>query len=67
VIEVIGAIKTGINSQEKGQLPKVIEDFIDGADKGIILFTMGFIFNPSFVPQERIQALLKAFSRQVIN
>ena len=36
---------------------------MDGAEEGVVLFTMGFIFNPAIVPQERVDALLNAFAR----
>ena len=29
-----------------GDLPANIKNFIEAADDGVILFTMGFIFNP---------------------
>ena len=29
-----------------GELPDTINTFIEGAEDGVILFTMGFIFNP---------------------
>ena len=41
-----------------------IETFMAGAgDAGIILFSMGFIFNPSVVPAARVRAILDAFGR----
>ena len=36
---------------------------MDGAEHGVILFTMGFIFSPAVVPKERVDALLSAFAR----
>ena len=40
-----------------------IQEFIDGAEHGVILFTMGFIFNPKVVPKDRVDTLLAAFGR----
>ena len=31
-------------------------------DQGVVLFTMGFIFNPKIVPKKLIDAFMKAFS-----
>ena len=43
------------------ELPREIEIFLNQAHDGAILFTMGFIFDPSFVPHHRIQSLLEVF------
>jgi glucuronosyltransferase len=49
---------------DPGPLPPAMRDFIEGAGQhGVILFTMGFIFDPSAVPQEFVATLLSAFSR----
>ena len=49
---------------DPGPLPKDILSFVEGAGKhGIILFTMGFIFDPSAVPEQVVATLLTAFSR----
>ena len=54
----------GIQIKEQaGLLPPALGDFVAGADAGVILFTMGFIFNPATVPLERIQTFLAAFGR----
>eukprot|EP00095_Tigriopus_kingsejongensis_P007274 maker-scaffold144_size312663-snap-gene-2.33 protein:Tk07274 transcript:maker-scaffold144_size312663-snap-gene-2.33-mRNA-1 annotation:"udp-glucuronosyltransferase 2b31-like isoform 1" len=50
-------------SETPKPLPQDIQAWIDGAEHGIVLFTMGFIFNPAIVPQHRIDALLGAFAR----
>ena len=34
-----------------------------GSEHGVILFTMGFIFQPNAVPNSRIQAMFDAFSQ----
>lgn len=36
---------------------------MEGAEHGVILFTMGFIFSPKVVPKERVDSLLAAFGR----
>ena len=36
---------------------------MEDAEHGVILFTMGFIFNPIAVPEARVRALLDAFAR----
>ena len=48
------------------KLPKDIQDFMeteDASTHGIILFTMGFIFNPKAVPDSRVQAIFDAFAQ----
>ena len=40
-----------------------LQDFLEGAEHGAILFTMGFVFETSFVPRERIDALFSVFAR----
>ncbi len=40
-----------------------IASWIDGAEHGVILLTMGFIFDPSVVPGSRVDAILGALSR----
>ena len=42
-------------------LPPDIENFIHSNAYGTILFTMGFIFDPSVVPHHRIKSLLEVF------
>ena len=42
-------------------LPPDIENFIHSNSYGTILFTMGFIFDPSVVPHHRIKSLLEVF------
>ena len=40
-----------------------IQDWIeDSGEHGVILFTMGFIFNPKIMPRSLINAFMKAFS-----
>ena len=43
------------------ELPREIEIFLNHALDGAILFTMGLIFDPSFVPHNRIHSLLEVF------
>ena len=43
------------------ELPREIETFLNHALDGAILFTMGFIFEPSVVPHHRIESLLEVF------
>ena len=40
-----------------------LQEFLDGAEHGAILFTMGFVFQSSFVPKERIETLFAVFAR----
>ena len=41
-----------------------LQDFLDGgSEHGVILFTMGFIFQPNAVPTSQIQAIFDAFSQ----
>ena len=49
--------------QKKETLPFLMKSFLDSAEHGAILFSMGFIFNPTIVPKERVQAFLSAFGR----
>ncbi len=51
--------------EESSRLPKQLEEWVEGApaEGGVVLMTMGFIFNPAAVPRERVDALLEAFSR----
>ena len=51
-----------INPSQK-KLPFYMKSFLDGADEGAILFSMGFIFNPTIVPHERVEAFLSAFKK----
>merc|ERR1719397_1431975 len=56
----------GIQITEKPgglQLPQSIKDFIESAQDGVILFTMGFIFNAKAVPSTTISKLMSVFSR----
>ena len=50
--------------QDPGTLPSHIWTFIErSGDAGVILFTMGFIFDPSSVPAKTVSTFLSAFSR----
>ncbi|XP_042877104.1 UDP-glucuronosyltransferase 2A3-like [Penaeus japonicus] len=54
----------GMQIRPPQPLPQDLEDFIAGSgDAGVILFTMGFIFNPKTVPLSVIQAFMGAFGR----
>ncbi|CAG7838360.1 unnamed protein product [Allacma fusca] len=54
----------GMQIRNPRPLPKEIESWMESSgDHGVILFTMGFIFNPSIVPKKLINAFMKAFSR----
>jgi len=51
-------------SEKPKELPKDLQDFLDsGSEHGVILFTMGFIFQPNAVPTSQIQAIFDAFSQ----
>ena len=48
------------------KLPEDIQTFMETEDAlthGVILFTMGFIFNPKAVPDSRVQAIFDAFAQ----
>ena len=50
--------------QDPGRLPAHIQRFIDSSgDAGVILFTMGFIFDPTSVPAKTVSTFLSAFAR----
>ena len=49
----------GIQIAKKPDLPTEIQLFLDHSNHGAVLFTMGFIFDPSYVPYHRIQSLLE--------
>ena len=55
----IGGIQ--IEESDNLSLPSEIDKFISSNQHGTILFTMGFIFDPSVVPQHRIHSLLEVF------
>ena len=41
-----------------------MQEFLDsGSENGVILFTMGFAFQPWAVPNSRIQAMFDAFAK----
>ena len=44
-------------------LSEDIKSFLDDAPHGVILFTMGFVFQPKAVPESRIQAIFDAFAQ----
>ena len=50
--------------KDPGSLPANMLQFMEGSGKhGVILFTMGFIFDPSAVPAEAVATMLAAFSK----
>jgi len=46
-----------------GSIPQQMLQFIEGAENGVILFTMGFIYDPTAVPPSSIQKLMSVFAR----
>ena len=51
-------------AEDPGPLPASVAAFMDGAgEAGVVLFTMGFIFDPTAVPERTVDGLLEAFSR----
>ena len=49
--------------EDPGRLPGHIQTFIDSSgDAGVILFTMGFIFDPTSVPEKTVSTFLSAFA-----
>ena len=50
-------------AQTPRPLPEDLKSFIENAPNGVILFTMGFIFQPKAVPDSRIQAIFDAFAQ----
>lgn len=55
----------GMQISEKPKvLPQDLQEFLDSSSQnGVILFTMGFIFQPKAVPDARIQAIFDAFAQ----
>ncbi|KAK7072886.1 putative UDP-glycosyltransferase [Halocaridina rubra] len=54
----------GLQMHTPKPLPAELEHFISGSgDSGVVLFTMGFIFNPKVVPQYVVKAFMVAFGR----
>ena len=50
-------------SLSSGSLPKDYQDFVSGAEEGVILFSLGYTgFSAKDVPQSVVLALLEAFS-----
>ena len=50
-------------SSTQGRLPKDYQDFVSGAEDGVILFSLGYTgFSAKDVPQSVVLALLEAFS-----
>ena len=49
--------------KQPGSLPYQIQEFMDSAKHGVVLFTMGFIFDSRAVPKSMINRLLSAFER----
>jgi len=53
-------------SKKPKLLPEDIKTFMEdenASTHGVILFTMGFIFNPKAVPESRIKAIFEAFAQ----
>jgi glucuronosyltransferase len=43
---------------------QALKDFVDSADKGVVVFSLGFTgFEPKDIPAEVVAAFVKAFSR----
>ncbi|CAB4068802.1 UGT [Lepeophtheirus salmonis] len=49
--------------KERQKLPKELEEWIDGAPNGVILLSMGFIFDMAIVPEKMMRNIFNAFSR----
>ena len=49
--------------KEVRPLPRDIADFMDGAEHGVVLLTMGMTYVPSDIPPHLERELIKAFSR----
>ena len=61
-LKKINLIKT-INYHKYSDFPKDISEFMDGAEHGVILLTMGMTYFPSDIPPHLEAELIKAFSR----
>lgn len=64
----IGGIQIPKNNDAENKkallgMSQELQDWINGAEHGVVLFTMGFIFHPKAVPKSRVDALMDAFSR----
>ena len=57
----VGGIQ--ISKTKPAPIPKDMLRFIEGADQGVVLFTMGFIFNARAVPHSSIDRLMSVFKR----
>jgi glucuronosyltransferase len=53
----------GIHVDKVKPLPKDIQEFLDSADEGVILFTMGSILNGINWPVEKREAFVRAFGK----
>lgn len=54
---------TGLHIQrERKPLPKDVQEFLDGAEHGVIYFSLGSNVKSSAMPQEKVQAFVDAFS-----
>jgi len=54
----------GLQIRNSKPLPKNIERFFESSgEHGVVLFTMGFIFNPQIVPKSLMNAFMSAFKR----
>ncbi|XP_055701703.1 uncharacterized protein LOC129800979 [Phlebotomus papatasi] len=54
----------GIHIKNKPDpLPQRIQEFIDGAEHGVVFFSLGSNVKSSFLPQEKLDAILKTFSK----
>ena len=59
-IKQVGGLQ--VMPDKSGSLPKDYQDFVSGAEEGVILFSFGSSLNAKDVPQSVILALLEAFS-----
>ena len=40
-----------------------IKEFLEGAEQGVMLLALGFLFDPGQVPKERMDSLMEALGR----
>merc|ERR1719264_487653 len=49
--------------RELEPLPEDIKEYLEGAEQGVMLLALGFLFDPGQVPKERMDSLMDAIGR----
>ncbi|XP_013141069.1 PREDICTED: UDP-glucuronosyltransferase 2B19-like [Papilio polytes] len=53
----------GLHQNPIRELPKDIKEYLDSSKNGVIYFSLGTNVKPSYVPPEKLQAIVNVFSR----